>query len=185
MTISKNVATRAIGHSRILFLLAGLVLGAGSLAAVDISGTISSTLTITSDSQLVGNVTCTMEGAPCIVIGAPDVRLKLNGFSLTGPSNPPAGCLTPANFLPADGISMVGMRNVSVRGPGIVQRFRRHGMFVSNSTRASVRQVTVSHNCFSGVFLGGSSESNVEDNVLVRNGMASDGLPCGGNCITN
>ena len=58
-------------------------------------------------------------------------------------------------------------------------------MFVSNSTRASVRQVTVSHNCFSGVFLGGSSESNVEDNVLVRNGMASDGLPCGGNCITN
>ena len=58
-------------------------------------------------------------------------------------------------------------------------------MFIGTSTRVSVRQITVSHNCFSGVFLGGTNESNVEDNVLVRNGIASGPNPCGGNCITN
>ena len=185
MTLRKHEALHAIRYARILSLLAGLVLGANSLAAIDISGTISRTLTITEDSQLVGNVNCTVAEAPCILIGASDVRLKLNGFNLTGPATPPANCLTPANFLPADGISMAGRRNVSVLGPGIVERFRRHGVFVNTSTRVSVRQVTVSYNCFSGVFLGVTTESNVEDNVLVRNGTASAGNPCGGNCITN
>jgi hypothetical protein len=38
----------------------------GSAYATDISGSISTTLTITDDSKLVGDVTCTVSGLPCI-----------------------------------------------------------------------------------------------------------------------
>jgi hypothetical protein len=37
-------------------------------------------LTITENSQLVGDVTCTVTGAPCITFGAPGIALKLNGL---------------------------------------------------------------------------------------------------------
>ena len=49
-----------------------------------ISGSISSTLIITDDSELVGDVTYTVENRPCIVIGASHVKLRLNGFSIAG-----------------------------------------------------------------------------------------------------
>ena len=54
------------------------------LQSADIGGKISSTLTITADSQLVDDVTCTVTGAACIVIGASHVTLDLNGFTMTG-----------------------------------------------------------------------------------------------------
>jgi hypothetical protein len=44
---------------------------------------LSSTLTIKNDSQHVGNVTCSVTGAPCIAFGASGISLKLNGFSIT------------------------------------------------------------------------------------------------------
>ncbi len=47
------------------FLGALIVLG-GSAHATDVGGTISATLTITEDSQLVDDVTCTVAGLPCI-----------------------------------------------------------------------------------------------------------------------
>jgi len=64
--------------------LGALFVCASSAHAGDIGGTISSTLTITEDSQLVDDVTCTVTGAPCIAIGAPKVTLELNGFTITG-----------------------------------------------------------------------------------------------------
>src|SRR5262245_7984655 len=60
--------------------------------AADIGGAISTTLTITEGSQLVDDVTCAVTGAPCIVIGAPNVRLELNGFTMTGQADPQTGC---------------------------------------------------------------------------------------------
>lgn len=72
-------------------MVGGLLLGAGAAEAADISGTISSTLTIFDDSQLVGNVTCTANG-PCIVFGADDITLRLNGFTITGLADPILGC---------------------------------------------------------------------------------------------
>ena len=58
-----------------------LVLVAGTASASNISGTISATLTITEDSQLVGDVTCTVTGAACITFGTSGIALKLNGFA--------------------------------------------------------------------------------------------------------
>ena len=77
--------------------IATLVLGvsvviAGTASAADIRGTISSPVTITEDSQLIGNVTCTVIGAACITIGAPGIALKLNGFSITGQGDAVTGC---------------------------------------------------------------------------------------------
>src|SRR5712691_5639819 len=56
----------------------------------ELSGTISSTLTIFDDTRLVGDVTCTaaVATAPCIVFGASHIKLRLNGHTITGPVNP-------------------------------------------------------------------------------------------------
>src|SRR5690349_8566314 len=66
---------------RIVIAVCLLALGAAQSAqATDISGTIATTLTIYDNSRLVGDVTCTVTGAPCIAFGAPGLTLKLNGF---------------------------------------------------------------------------------------------------------
>src|SRR6476659_5863038 len=65
-----------------------LTVGATVAAAENISGTLSVTRVIVEDSQLVGDVTCTMTTAPCIQFGAPNIALRLNGFTITGPANP-------------------------------------------------------------------------------------------------
>src|SRR5438132_8449540 len=72
--------------------LNALFVCAGSAHAADIGGTISTTLTITEDSQLVDDVTCTVTGLPCIAVGAPHVTLELNGFTMTGQANAQTAC---------------------------------------------------------------------------------------------
>ncbi len=77
--------------------LGALVVCAGSAHATDIGGTISATVTITEDSQLVDDVTCTVTGGPCIAIGASNVTLDLNGFTITGQADPQVEFWHPAS----------------------------------------------------------------------------------------
>ena len=159
---------------------ASLGVTAGARPATELSGTISATLTITRDARLVGDVTCTVVGAPCIQIGASGVTLRLEGFSITGQSDPVTGCAG-ASTAGEHGIVIAGQRAVDVRGPGIVQRFRGQGIVISaGSTRVLVRQVTASTNCLSGIFLTGAttSDNDVEANISVRNGNTN--AACGG-----
>jgi len=150
----------------------------GTARAADIRGTIATTLTITEDSQLVGDVTCTMTGAPCITFGASGVTLKLNNFSMTGQANPTTGC-SGGQTVNEIGILINGLRGNIVQGPGVVQRFRAHGIQISGgSSRVLVTVVTVSTNCLSGIVMSASSDNEVEGNVSVRNGNATS--PCGG-----
>ncbi len=58
--------------------------------ATDISGIIATTLTIFEDSELVGDVTCTVADAPCIAFGAPGIK-----FCVT---SPPSWLLTNGTF---------------------------------------------------------------------------------------
>jgi len=78
---------------------------------------------------------------------------------------------------------------VRIIGPGMVQKFRRHGIFIIGatgvSTNATVRHVTSHHNCFSGLLTTGMSNSVIEGNVSVRNAANSGAAPCGGNCLIN
>jgi hypothetical protein len=145
--------------------------------ATDISGTIASTLTLFEDSQLVGDVTCTVTGAPCIAFGASGLTLKLNGFTMTGLANLQTPCATSG---PGEiGIDINTLNEETVLGPGIVQGFRQHGIRLRSATGVTIMRVTANSNCASGIFLTvASSENNLEENISVRNGSPS--AACGG-----
>lgn len=163
-----------------LVLGVSLFLIAGTASATDIRGTVSSTLTIMDDSQLVGNVTCTVTGAPCIDFGASGIALRLNGFSITGQANPVTGCSGGATG-GEHGIRVNGRRGAVIQGPGVVQRFRAAGVFVTaGSSRVLVTLVTASTNCTSGILVGNSSDNEFDSNISVRNGNSAVGTNCGG-----
>ena len=154
-----------------------LVCGARA-QATDISGNISTTLTIFEDSELVGDVTCNVAGAPCIAFGAPGIKLRLNGFTITDGANPSSNCAS-SNFT-EDGIQVNAQHDVAILGPGLVHKFAGLGISLLGSTKVRVEGVTASDNCFSGIFLFNTTDSDIEKNVSVRNSIGSKGSPCGG-----
>src|SRR5687767_8862422 len=169
-------------------LLLGFV--AGPAGAENISGTIATTKFLTEDSQLVGNVTCTMTTEPCIDLAASNITLRLNGFTITGPAEPEGGaCNASAANPQADGIRTMNVTHVRILRPGMVQKFRRHGIFSLGQagirTRATVSDVTSNHNCFSGLLTNTMSYSDITGIVSVRNAINSGAAPCGGNCLVN
>jgi hypothetical protein len=71
--------------------------------------------------------------------------------------------------------------NVAIRGPGLIQRFRMHGVQVIGSTNARIENVTMSSNCAAGIIIQGNAFGTlVEGNTSVRNGSTAPGLSCGG-----
>ena len=165
-------------------------------AAEDISGIITVTKVIVEDSQLVGDVTCTTLTTPCIQFGAPGVALRLNGFTVTGPANPDntTTCNPTSGAPPSDGISngtsgATSQPGVQIIGPGMVQKFRRHGLFIIGvvgvATNVTIKHVTSHHNCYSGLLTNGMTSSVLEGLVSVRNAANSGAAPCGGNCLIN
>lgn len=158
-------------------LFALVVVCAGNAQAAKISGTIPATLTLTEDSDLVGDVTCTVTGAPCIAIGAPQVTLRLNGFTMTGLGDPQTGCggAATANEF---GILVNAQIGVTIHGPGLVQQFRNTGIQLAASTGVKVTGVTTSTNCASGILVAGGADNQLYRNVAIRNG--NGGAACGG-----
>ena len=156
----------------------GVLLSCGTAHAEDISGTVVRTLMLSENTRLVGDVTCTVTGGPCIAFGAPNIVLSLNGFTITGPADPAVGCK--GTSVATDiGISTNGQSNVGIRGPGIVQRFQADGVLFIASVRGWVQSITATTNCMSGIRINPtSSQISVEANVSVRNGQAAN--PCGG-----
>jgi hypothetical protein len=160
-----------------LCALAGcaLLFSAERTFATEIKGTVTATWTIYDDSKLVGDVTCMVKGGPCIVIGASNIKLHLNGFKIIGAI---AGC-TPDTSL-NDGIDVISVNDVAILGPGVIQSFGGFGIFLLTDNDVKVQGITASDNCFSGIFLGGVTNSNIERNISVRNSMGSEDGPCGG-----
>lgn len=160
--------------------IGALLLCAATIHAAEISGTITSTMVLTDDSWLVGDVTCRVVGGPCIRVGASNITLWLNGFNLTGQADPPLGCAVSNET----GIDITGQRRIEIFGPGSVQRHRGHGIFLGpGTTRARLKDITLSTNCFTGLQFGGAHDNDIQDIVSVRNG--NRGANCGGICITN
>ena len=157
--------------------LVALFVCAGTAHAAKFSGTIATTMSLTEDSDLVDDVTCTVSGAPCISIDAPQVTLRLNGFTMTGQGDPQTACSggSTANEF---GILVNAQTGVTIRGPGIVQQFRNQGIVLNTSTSGTVTGVTMASNCFSGVIVIGGSLNVLEGNISIRNGNGSN--PCGG-----
>ena len=157
--------------------LVALLVCTRSAHAADISGTITTTVTIMENSKLVGDVICAVSGAPCIAFGGSGLTLDLNGFSMTGLGDPLTGC-SGGSTAGEIGIDVNGINDVTVRGLGVVQRFRSHGIRLNNSTGATVADVTASTNCLAGIFVSGGAGNVLERNVAVQNGHLSN--PCGG-----
>ncbi len=157
-----------------------LIAYASSVQATNIGGTIATTLTITENSQLVDDVTCTVTGAPCIVFGASHLTLGLNGFTMTGQADTRTACSGgPSAFPPEHGIDVSGRADVAILGPGLVQQFRGPGIFIRRgSNNATVKGVTVSTNCASGILIGGGTGHDIAENVAIRNGHKA--FECGG-----
>lgn len=158
-------------------LFAAAVVLMGTAWAAEISGTISSTLTITEDSKLLDDVTCTVTGAPCIVINAPSVTLDLNGYTMTGQGDPQTAC-SGGSTASEVGIAVNSQAGVSIHGPGVVQRFRNAGIVLVTSTGTTVDAVTTSTNCLSGILVSGGGANELYDNISIRNGNGS--AACGG-----
>lgn len=148
--------------------------------AEDIRGTIVRTLMLSEDSRLVGDVICTVQGAPCIAFATPGITLFLNGFTTTGLANAISGC-GGTSVLSEFGISSNNQNDVSIRGPSVVQRFRNSGVFFMGTVRGQVDGLTATTNCISGIQVGRTaSRIKIESNVLVRNGHMVSGSPRGG-----
>jgi hypothetical protein len=158
----------------VLSALSVIFLYPKSTRATDIMGTISRTMIISDDSELIGDVTCTVTNAPCIAFGASGVTLRLNGFSITGSST---DCTASTA---TDGIDVVAQHDVAILGPGLVQKFSVFGIALIQATKARVAGVTTTDNCFSGIILIATTDSDIERNLSVRNSMHSGGAPCGG-----
>ena len=169
-------------------MFAVLVCGARA-QATDISGTISTTLVISNDSELTGDVTCTvgftMPGAnPCISFGADHITLRLNGHTITGPVTPPTGCSLKTDSMFGVGIAVMDRTDVKIEGPGIIQHFERWGMLVGltghPNSDVTVKKVTATQNCWSGMQTFSTSDSTIEENVFASDAGGSNGANCGG-----
>src|SRR5204862_7632369 len=131
-------------------LVAVALLFSGVASAEDISGLITTSKTITQNSRLVGDVTCRVNGAPCILFGSSHIELRLNGFTMTGQADPNTGC-NGASTAGEMGISTNGQADVEVRGPGVVRQFRADGIFFMGTLLGKVEGVTTTTNCMSGI----------------------------------
>jgi hypothetical protein len=160
---------------------AAVVFGPTVRAADEVSGLITRTYTIVEHTRLTGDVVCDVAAnTPCFLFGASNVELRLNGFTISGKADPITGC---GGVLIGgeNGVATGGQRNVSVRGPGLIQRFRTHGVAVLASTDVRVHGITASTNCGAGVFVAATSFGTlVEGIVSVRNGSTGAGASCGG-----
>jgi hypothetical protein len=192
----KETVMTSVKFVTVAFVLLCGVVNAAVAEAEDITGVLNVTKVIVENSQLVGDVTCTMTTTPCIQFGAPNVALRLNGHIITGPANPDdtTTCQPTSGPPLADGISngtsaATSQPGVQIIGPGMVQKFRRHGILIFGaagvSTKVTVRDLTSNHNCFSGLLTNGMSDSVIQNVVSVRNAANSGGAPCGGNCLVN
>src|SRR5712692_4100946 len=169
------------------------LLSASVVCATDISGTISSTVTIFDDSRLVGNVNCNVPltaadangVASCIAFGASHITLHLNGHTLTGPVTPPTNCSLPSDAHFGVGIYVNGQTDVKIEGRGVIQHFERWGILLRSSTEVTVRKVAANRNCWSGMQTIGTSDSNFEEDIWINNAAGSNGAACGGICLVN
>lgn len=174
--------TRASWKRAIAAIGFGAVALGSSVGATDqVSGVITRTYTIVEDTELTGDVVCDVaNGTPCFAFGASGIRLSLNGFTITGRADSDIAC--GGTLIGGEhGISTAGFHNVYVHGPGLVQRFRTHGVAVLASRDARVDAIAASTNCGSGVFVNAASFGTLVEGVTsVRNGSTGAGASCGG-----
>lgn len=170
--------------SIVMIIATAFVVVAPPASSKDISGTITSTLTITKDSSLTGNVTCMVKSGPCISFGASHITLDLKGFIIDNPSfqgtatGPSIVCLVSAT---AAGIDTNGQSYVQINGPGVVRGFPSPAsIFVNGGSHNTITGVTVTtfSSCMSdGIWLLDTSANDVDENTVLEVPVTLDSYP--------
>lgn len=138
---------------------------------------------ITSDTVLGNDLTCPGNG---LVIGADNVRMDLNGHTISGPGRGP--WVWPRRALSSVGIQIEGRRGVWV-GNGTVGNFAT-GVLLDNTNQTEVHSVTSRGN-FYGIYLVEAAENRIEGNAVTVNTygihlqMSSGNTVIGNNAFTN
>jgi hypothetical protein len=144
-------------------VICALFVGAGIAQATTIPASPGNTTVIlTTDSRLTTDVTCTVQGAPCIQFGAPGIRLYLNGHTITGRGSR-GSCIYASG---ESGIFTNGYKGVQIIGPGIVRRFNERGIEVTGNY-STVQGVTVISTCQEGILVQGVYNV-IQDNSVAR-----------------
>lgn len=172
---------------RTLLIAASLFLVAGAFAlppaeANDLCGA-----TITAGTVLTRNQMCTGNG---ITIGADNVTLDLNGFSIIGPVTVTLGqvggrCSAFAGDILTTGVIVSGRTGVTIKGPGSIQGFGK-GVFITGGTNNQVRNgVKVTKNVSNGIQLVSTTQNIIkEDDISLNCGFGVELIAAHGNQIT-
>lgn len=140
-------------------LLIALVASAAPAASSDVCEQ-----TIIADLTLTHDLVCSGNG---LSIGASDVTLKLNGHSIIGPSR----------ALPVSGVSVIGVSDIEIVGPGTITNFRT-GILIQNSYDVEVSHVTIRENGAASPFFASTSggirvvtshDIEIEESKIVAN----------------
>jgi len=109
--------------------------------------------------QVTSSVTLTADIGPCppssdgIDIVASDVKVNLNGHSITGTNSTNNTTSEPV------GIMLMNVHNVRVTGPGTIQNFDA-GMAVNGGSDNTIRRLTAQNNVAHVLFSGGVDPAN-------------------------
>ncbi len=122
--------------------------------------------TVTSSVTLTADLVC-LPGFDGLVIGADNVRIDLNGFTISGP-------YTTANpFGLATGVSSLGFENVQIVGPGRISGFY-YSVDVDGGYNHLISGIDAISDSFYSVALRNSSGSTVEGNQISTLELTSD-----------
>jgi len=165
---------------RLAVALAAVGLTVSNAYADQVSGRITATYFLVEDTDLVGDVSCEVDNAPCFSFRASNIELRLNGFTVTGRADAVTGC-GGASFPTESGVSTNRSHGASIRGPGMIQRTRGRGIIVTGSNDARIQGLTVSTTCSAGILVAADSfGALIHEVVAVRNGASAPGNQCGG-----
>jgi hypothetical protein len=147
-----------------------------------ISGTITATRMITRNARLTGNVTCTVDSAPCIQFGAPGITLNLNGFTLTGLADPTTSCQgaqvgTATGLGNEDGIAAIGQADEAIQGPGWCRGFEE--MASCFSTAPGILWPMSPHQRIANRGFSFTTRPTITSKPMYRSGTATPCFPAG------
>ncbi len=106
--------------------------------------------------NLTANLNCSGDG---IIVGADNVNINLNGYSITGPGQQSSkvGVVIPNN------------NNIMVVGPGVIKGFQA-GILATGSNNVQIKSIILKNNEIA-VFTTGSTNTQVSDNIITNNNL--------------
>ncbi len=127
-----------------------------SSSAVPLSTSLSCGQVIKQSVKLTANLDCKTDG---LIVGADDITIDLNGFTLTGPGDKSSKV----------GVMFADNDGVTVQGPGTIENFQAGALF-SGGENNKISKVTFMNNEIA-IFETGAKNTAIEDNSIFDNSI--------------